>query len=160
MEEGSKLLRIEHLVDNMEHFDKVVDWIWGEWGKPNNYEYWKMWISSSTNKVDVPQTYVAFLDNKLVGTFSIWRCDLQSRQDLFPWFAGLYIDKEYRNRGIGKQLQFYGIKKAYELGYKTLFMFTELSNYYEKTGWEYIGNAFDEEGKVIRLYTIEPSTYL
>ena len=38
---------------------------------------------------------------RLLGTVGLWRCDLISRQDLYPWMAALYVAPEARGRGAG-----------------------------------------------------------
>ncbi len=49
--------------------------------------------------------FIAVEGETLVGTVGLWRCDLISRQDLFPWMAALYVSPDARGRGIAQLLQ-------------------------------------------------------
>lgn len=130
----------------------VAKWLWSEWGSDGNFNYWKSWVESSTLIDKIPQTFVAIDNNKCLGTVSLWRCDLQSRQDVFPWMGGLYVDVPYRNMGIGAALQDHVFKIAGNLGHKKLFMFTILAEYFERFGWRFVEEIPDETGNMVKLY--------
>ena len=129
----------------------VARWLWGFWGNPRNYEFYRSMAAHSQSD-GLPLTYVALLDGEPAGTVSLLRADLFSRQDLCPWLADLYVPLESRSRGIGSALQEFAIKKASELGYPALYLYTPLKGYYEKTGWEYIGDETDRDGELVRIY--------
>lgn len=143
-----------NLADKKEYLPYVVEWLFNEWGdhKNNNFLYWESWVKSSLFKDKIPQTFIIEQDNMLLGTFSLWRCDLQSRQDLFPWLGGIIVKKEFRHQGIGTYIQKKALSVLKELGFQEAFLFTELSGYYEKTGWVFIEHVPDEKGNMVRLY--------
>ena len=148
-------MELLNLADNLEYFEPVVNWLFDEWGQKgihDNRVFWESWVKSSLSKEDIPQTYIALEKDELIATFSLWRCDLQSRQDVFPWFGGLVVSKEHRGKGIGKQMQIEAMKILSELGYSEIHLFTEITGYYEQTGWEFIEEIPDEMGKMVRLY--------
>jgi len=130
----------------------ISGWMWEEWGQPNNRNYWDYWVSRSTNETDVPQTFIAREQDIIIGTVSLWRCDLQSCQDIFPWLGGLYIIKDYRGRGYAKLLVEYASVQARTLGYKHLYLYTELDNFFEKIGWRYIESVPNEQDIMVKLY--------
>jgi len=134
------------------YITQITEWLWEEWGQPNNYNFWRSWIKSSLLSDNVPQTFAAIEDKNIVGTVSLWRCDLQSRQDISPWLGGLYVSKSYRNRGIGSALQEHAFKVAHNLNYKEIYMFTELNNYFERFGWQYVEDIPNENGNMVKLY--------
>ena len=148
-------MEIYNLADKMFFFEEVVEWLFNEWGvhgEKNNKEFWKSWVNSSLSKIDIPQTYIAIEGDELIATFSLWRCDLQSRQDLFPWFGGLIVKKNYRSKGIGKLMQYKAFGILHNLGYQEVYCFSEFANYYETTGWCFQGMIPDEKGIMVRLY--------
>lgn len=132
----------------------VINWLWKEWGNEKNYSYYKSIVESSLDKENLPQTFIALMDDEPVGTVGLWRCDLMSRQDLFPWLACLYVLPEYRGKGIGLALQRFLIKYSGEIGYKEIFLYTELDNYYEKLGWQYIENGITNKNEIEKIYKI------
>ena len=148
-------MEIYNLADKPLYIQKVVDVLFKEWGNHTthiNRNYWESWVKSSLSKTDVPQTLIGLENDTLVATASLWRCDLQSRQDLFPWFGGLWVKPECRMQGIGTQMQTVAIEKLRAIGYRAVYLFTELDGYYEKNGWYYIGPVPDEKGIIVRLY--------
>jgi GNAT superfamily N-acetyltransferase len=99
--------------------------------------------------------YVAFLEGTPVGAVGLLRADLFSRQDLFPWMADLFVLPEYRSRGIGSALQDFILVKAKEMGYPAIYLYTPLVGYYEKNGWEYMGDEMERDGEMVRIYKKE-----
>ena len=63
----------------------------------------------------------------------------------------MYVKEEYRNRGYSKLLNDAILKEAVKLGYKRVYLKTELDNYYEKFGAIYVGKLNESE----KLYYFE-----
>ncbi len=147
---------IDKLYNHMKYYDLIFEWIYNEWGN-NNPQYWKSWINSSVRFNGIPVTYIVFDDDIAIGTFSLWRCDLQSRQDLFPWFGAFYICPEYRGKSyrgskLGYFIQNYALLCLKEWGYSEVYLFSEKgTDYYEKNGWIPIGESYDEYDRRVFL---------
>lgn len=131
--------------------ETIARWMWGFWGNPRNYEFYHSLILHSKTD-EIPMVYAAFLGGNPVGAVALLRADLFSRQDLFPWMADLFVHPEYRSRGIGSALQDFILSKAKELGYPAIYLYTPLIGYYEKKGWEYMGDEMDRDGEIVRIY--------
>lgn len=151
------MLTIEHLADHKEHIDTVVNWIWNEFGNENDYEFFKSIIKNSLIKNKLPLTFIALEDNELVGTIGLWRSDLMSRQDLFPWLSALFVKENFRGKRIGQKLQNFLIEYCREVGFTELFLYTDICNYYEKTGWKYLEDGIEHSGEYIKIYNKEIS---
>lgn len=153
------MIEIINLANKPEHIKTVVDWLFSEWGN-NNYEYWNCWVRSSLCVDKVPQTFIVLVDNRIAGTYSIWRCDLQSRQDLYPWLGGIFVSEEFRGKTfdgekLGVCIQKHALSQLKKLGFEKAYLFTEKTTaYYEKFGWQYIGNAPDENNNIVSLCEI------
>lgn len=145
---------IENLAERQEFLEIVSEWIYNEWEKSKGQKLEDSIYRSkhSINKEDIPQMYVAISDNVPVGVVSLWRNDLTSRQDLYPWLATLLVRDKYRNMGIGKMLQEKCIEVARNLGYTNLYLITDHDSYYEKNGWEFLEYAPLNDGKITRIY--------
>ena len=89
-------------------------------------------------------------NNRLVGFISLFKYDGDYRRDLTPWYATIYVKKEYRGRGYSKKLNDAILKEASALGYTKVYLKTELENYYEKFGAIFMENLNNEE----KLYYI------
>ena len=147
------MVEIKNLYECPEYINIVVNWIYSEWGS-NNFKYWDSWVRSSVNKESIPMTFVVFVDDKVAGTYSLWNCDMQSRQDLSPWLGGIVVKPDYRGRGIGLYIQEQAKIIMYTLGIDHAYLFTELTGFYEKTGWVFVEEIYDEKDRLVRLYKL------
>ena len=134
--------------------ETIARWMWEFWGNPRNFEFYRS-LATHSKADEIPMIYAAFLNGKPVGSVGLLRADLFSRQDLFPWMADLFVKPEYRSRGIGSALQDFILTKAKELGYKAVYLYTPLVGYYEKKGWEYMGDEMERDGEIVRIYKKE-----
>jgi N-acetylglutamate synthase-like GNAT family acetyltransferase len=150
-------MKIEKLYPTTENIGVVATWLWENWGtkEPNNYSFWYSWVESSNFENAIPQTFVCIEGGLIVGTVSLWRCDLQSRQDIFPWLGGLYVKKEHREAGFAKTLVEYACISAHKMGYNTLYLFSELNGFFENLGWTYLEDIPNEYGQMVKLYKKE-----
>ncbi|MCP2001533.1 UNVERIFIED_ORG: putative N-acetyltransferase YhbS [Buttiauxella agrestis ATCC 33320] len=131
---------------------QVTDWLWQAFGTSDSRDFFASIVATSQREGEMPLTFVAVEGDKLVGTVGLWRCDLISRQDLYPWLAALYIDEKQRGRGLGAQLQQHVIEYARTIGYPQLYLYSACKDYYERFGWQYIGDGLDYPSKSVHLY--------
>ena len=148
-------MEIKKLKDVPQYTETVIDWITAEFGDENSGKFFQSIIEHSKNEEELPLTFVAIEDGTLVGTAGIWRADLLSRQDLFPWFSALVVHPEYRNQGIGKQMQAHLIAYCKEKGMKELYLYAEFKGYYEKMGWQPFGDGYEFTGNKVHIYRQE-----
>lgn len=154
-------IKIDSLNNFPQYVDIVVNWLYSEWGN-NNYKYWDSWVKSTMNNTNIPQTFIIFIDEKIVGTYSLWRCDLQSRQDLFPWFGGLFVHPNYRGKEydgvkLGVRLQKHAFDVLKEYNHDKVYLFTEKDpKYYTDNGWKIIDVAPNESDEMVTIceYTL------
>ena len=90
-------------------------------------------------------------NNNLVGFISIFPNDSDEEPNLSPWYATMFVKKEYRGKGYSKLLNDAIVQEAKKRNIKTLYLKTELVNYYEKFGAKYIKNLSSSE----KLYKID-----
>ncbi len=147
-------IRFASLADHPELKDTVAQWLWGFWGTPGNLGFYRS-MTEHCGKDDFPLMFVAFCDDVPVGTVSLLRADLFSRQDLYPWMADLYVPPEGRSRGIGSALQDFALAEAKGRGFGEVFLYTPLTGYYEKKGWAYVCDEMDRDGQIVRIYRKE-----
>ncbi len=62
--------------------------------------------------------------------------DMDTRLNLTPWLAGLYVSAPRRRQGIGAALVSAIEKTAHDLGVEKLYLYTpESENFYLRLGW-------------------------
>ena len=89
-------------------------------------------------------------ENVLIGFISIFPHDCDEESNLTPWYATMYIKKEYRKKGYSKILNDAILKEANNRGFDRLYLKSDLNNYYEKFGAIYIKTLSNGE----KLYYI------
>jgi len=147
-------IHIKNLADCTEHLPLISKWLWNEWNTDDgrSVEDVEYRTKHCLEKNKIPMTFVAFFEDKPVGTYSLWTNDLKTRQDLTPWFAVLYVIPEMRKNGIGTLLQKHAINQARALNYASLYLITDHVGYYEKSGWIFLEEAPLRDGRKTRIY--------
>lgn len=133
--------------------EQGIDYFWRKWGSESNYNFYRDCILHSFDPENpLPKFYLAMDDEKIAGSYALLVNDINSRQDLVPWFACLFVEPEYRGQRLGFELQDHGISEAHRKGYPYLFLSSDLENYYEKNGWTYYAQTFGVTGSEIKVY--------
>ncbi len=91
----------------------------------------------------IPKTFIATVDNELVGCVSLvnyayGRDSVRAKITETPlWLSNLFVQPQYRNRGIGNQLIEQAKSYGRELKLTELWLTaTEFTNYYQKRDWQ------------------------
>jgi predicted N-acetyltransferase YhbS len=145
-------MEMVNLRQRPEFTTQVIDWQWQAFGSENSRAFFSSVVESSLSGADLPLTFIALDGERLAATVGLWRCDLISRQDLFPWLAALYVDEPYRAQGLGQRLQQFLLQYCREAGFEQLYLYAEFEGYYERFGWQYVGDALDYPDKPVRVY--------
>ena len=145
-------MEIVSLTAAPQHAEQLTDWLWRAFGCDASRDFFASIIQSSLSGAEFPVTFVALEQGRAIGTVGFWRCDLISRQDLFPWLAALYVDEPARGTGLSEALQDHVIGWARERGYPELWLWSTFGGYYERFGWQYRGDALEYPDKPVRLY--------
>ena len=136
-------MNIEYLADHPEHIPKLAAWF---------YEQWRWFLppesSASTieakfrthlNRDAPPIALVALHGNELLGTASLRVNDMDVFAELRPWLGGVYVAPEHRKKGVGRRLVAAVERKALELGYQSIHLFTfDQAAFYQGLGWQQV----------------------
>lgn len=149
-------MEIYTIKEKQEYIEEVARLSKLEWAEYNGEEELNKKIQETINKIknnlDNPNyCKLILLDkNNLVGFISIFPTDGDEHQDLTPWYATMYVKKEYRKKGYSKILNDAILKEAKSRGFKKIYLKSELKNYYEKFGAQYMSDLQNGE----KLYYI------
>lgn len=150
------MITIVNVRDHAELLEQAVQYFWTHWGTESNFNFYKdCIIQSCTTDSEIPRFYLAMEDEQIVGSYALLRSDLNSRQDLCPWFACLHVESSHRGRRIGALLQKHAAEEAGKMGYSRLFLCTDLERYYESTGWSYIGTGYVLDDQKTNIYAYQ-----
>jgi len=141
-----------------QHASCVMEWLWRAFGADAlPRAFFASIVEHSQTPGALPITFVAVEGERLLGTVGLWRCDLISRQDLYPWMAALYVAPEARGQGLAGKLQQHVIGYARAQGYTELFLYSACRDFYERFGWQYIGEGLDYPASAVSLYRYDLS---
>ena len=101
----------------------------------------------------VPQWYVAFDGSKIIGGLGVIENDFHNRPDLTPNVCAVFVEPDYRSRGIAGALLDFVCTDMKARGIDTLYLLTDHDSFYERYGWEYLCPARgDGEDRDSRMY--------
>lgn len=150
-------MNIINIRDDWDYLKEYTELCITTWGEPSSYEEFCNRVNKKMERMLSPDydkliTALGLVDNEtLIGFISLFKKDGEERQDLTPWYATMYVKKEFRGKGYSKLLNDTLLKEAKKLGYNKLYLKSDLNNYYEKFGAEYLEDLKSGE----KLYSID-----
>lgn len=104
----------------------------------------------------IPQWYLVMEEGKVAGGLGVIENDFHDRKDLTPNVCAVYVEEEFRCRGIaGKMLKFVCMDMR-EKGINTLYLVTNHTSFYERYGWKFLYMVQgDDEPDMSRMYVHE-----
>ncbi len=148
-------MRIISVRENPEYKERAIQYFQNSWSEvaPIIYEDC---ISHSINaKNSLPQWYVLENKSEIIGCAGLITNDFISRMDLYPWVCAIFIDEKHRGNNYSNLL----IEKAKEdskkAGFENLYLCTDHIGFYEKLGFNYIGQGYHPWEEESRIYQID-----
>ncbi|MDD3094909.1 MAG: GNAT family N-acetyltransferase [Candidatus Neomarinimicrobiota bacterium] len=125
----------------------------GKWGRKENYAFFEDAIRHPGDMPRrIPQFFVLLKGKRIVGCCGLIMNDFVSRNDLYPWLCGLYVEEKERGKALGYMLMRHAEWEAELAGFRALFITTDHIGYYERYGWEFLGTAYEPSGAGTRIY--------
>lgn len=150
------MLEVFNIKDKLEYLDEVANLEYLEWAsKPN--ENSKQRIENKINKIinNLDKNnfckLILLKDDKLIGFISLFDTDGDEKKEFTPWYATMYVKKEYRGNGYSKILNKAILNEARKRGFNKVYLKSDLNNYYEKFGAVYLEKLKNGE----KLYYID-----
>ncbi len=132
-------MEIEYLADHKDVIPRLAHWSYNEWSSlhpDRTFEDIKQLMLERSNKDKIPLCLIAIENGNVIGMIALKTNDLESRPNLSPWLAGLYVDIKHRRKGVGKQLVHAIEEEAERIRVNKLFLYTpESEEFYSKLSW-------------------------
>ena len=103
----------------------------------------------------LPKFYLLLNGEEIIGSYALLTNDIISRQDLMPWFACLYVNEQFRNRGLAEKMLSHALEEAKKKGFSKLYLSTDLEGFYEKKGWAHTSHGYGVGGTRFKIYSKE-----
>lgn len=143
--------KIVNLREHPELLDKAAAWFHAKWGVPLE-AYRESMAQCVKGGSPVPQWYAAMDGNTIVGGLGVIENDFHNRKGLAPNVCAVYVEEQYRCRGIAGTLLNHVCGDMAALGVGTLYLLTDHTSFYERYGWEFFcmaqGDGEDEPSRV------------
>ena len=138
------MFRIINLKQQAQHIVTLAQWHHREWSHFNPQESITQRVQRMQAYLDdtfVPSTFLA-IDESLLGSAAIVDNDMETRPELSPWLASVYVTARHRNNGVGSQLVNHVVAQAKDNKINKLYLMTpDKKKFYQALGWKEI----DEE---------------
>ncbi|RBQ26444.1 GNAT family N-acetyltransferase [Arcobacter sp. CECT 9188] len=140
-----KIIKIK---ENEEIIKIASKWFNEKWEIPE-----EAYIESMKDDDFMSQWYVAMHDNKIIAGVGVIENDFHNRKDLSPNICALYVEEEYRNQGIAKNMLNFVCDDFVRIGVKNLYLVTDHTSFYEKYNWKFLCMVECEgEDSMLRMY--------
>jgi predicted N-acetyltransferase YhbS len=158
---GRAPMNIDYLADHPEFLRTLAEWQHGEWGhlRPgDSVEARVARLRNFSERNRIPLSVVAHEEGELLGSASLIRHDMETRMELTPWLAGVFVGPKHRRRGIGAALVRRVMAEAARLRVPVLYLYTVHSEkFYASLGWSLQEHATYRDQN-IAIMTCHPTT--
>jgi GNAT superfamily N-acetyltransferase len=139
MLEADSAVQIDYLADHPQLIPVLARLHQEQWGylRPDKtLEQRETQLRQACGRGGVPTVVVALEDGELRGSAMLIASDMDTRPDLTPWLAGVYVVEDHRGRGYGSALVRRVESEASAAGVPLLHLFSpDAADFYSRLGW-------------------------
>jgi predicted N-acetyltransferase YhbS len=134
-----KEMQIEYLADRREFIPTLARWHHEEWAyvrSGDTVEARIVRLQGCCGRGCIPLTVIAVSGNELLGSASLIEHDMESRLELTPWLASVFVALQHRRKGIGAALVRRILDEAAALHVSRFYLYTvDSTAFYANLGW-------------------------
>jgi N-acetylglutamate synthase-like GNAT family acetyltransferase len=146
-------MQIDFLADHPEFIPTLARWHHAEWGylhPGDTLEARTARLRGECGYTEIPTTVIAFNGGTLLGSAMLIAHDMDTRMDLSPWLASVFVAPERRGEGIGTTLVQRVVSEAKALDVPRLFLYTPTAaSFYSRLGWSVVEQTTYRETAVV-----------
>jgi GNAT superfamily N-acetyltransferase len=152
---------ISDLRQRPEFFNIVADRIWRAWWKDSGHplEYITGRLSENLDARPVPAALVAHDGPAFLGTSSVIASELEERPHYTPSVAAVWVEPQYRSRGIGAALVERATREGFASGAHRLYLCARpaRTEFYRRLGWVPLERGVGKLGLTVFTRDADPS---
>lgn len=147
-------MKIISVRENPAYKDIAINYFQSKWPSVYPVLYEDSINNCIASPSPIPQWYLLEKDNEIIGCAGLITNDFISRMDLYPWVCAVYIDENHRGHFYSALLLDKAKEDTLKAGFKNLYLSTEHIGFYEKLGFNYIGQGYHPWEDESRIYEI------
>ncbi len=135
----------------------VAGWLWQEFWRRDGHSYAETLqaVIKSATSYPLPKTFILLAEGSPVGTASLAEHDLDSRRDLSPWLAGVFVDPASRGKGYSKPLIEAVVQECRRFAHPVIWLYTQTAeSLYAKLGWSTV-ERFEHRNRPYALMSLK-----
>lgn len=148
-------MRIISVRETPEYKNKAIEYFQSKWESVLPVIYEDCISHSVASKNPLPQWYLLEKDNVIIGCAGLITNDFISRMDLYPWICAIFIEEKHRGNYYSSVLIDKAKEDSKKAGFEYLYLSTDHTGFYEKYGFEYIGQGYHPWGDESRIYQLK-----
>lgn len=133
---------------------KAAEWFHSRWGI-SAQDYADSMHNALDTQNGVPSWYIILNGDDIIAGLGVIENDFHKRSDLTPNVCAVYVDEEYRGRGLMRALLSRAVSDLAKHGIKYTYLITDHVGLYEKCGWTFYGMVEENGGVLTRMYYIK-----
>ncbi|MGR8931111.1 MAG: GNAT family N-acetyltransferase [Gammaproteobacteria bacterium] len=150
-------MQIINLNKQPQHIAQLALWHHQEWAALNPGRTLKQRIEYMQSYLDknlIPSTFV-IKHQTLMGSAAIVANDMETRPELTPWLASVFVAPQFRNRGVGSAVVQHVMQQAQAAGIPKLYLFTpDRMSFYARLGWHIVSEE-EYRGHRVTIMCVE-----
>lgn len=95
---------------------------------------------------------VAYNKENIIAFCSLVKKDIAKELKYTPYIATVFVDPAYRGNKISEKLIKKGEEQLQRKGFKKSYILSQLDDFYEKKGYQVIGNTQDIFGRDMKIF--------
>ena len=132
-------MELVYLADHLKFLPTVALWHHQEWGyirRGDTLEARTARLRKECGHAEIPTTLVAVENGAVLGSAMLIEDDMDTRPQLSPWLASVFVAPERRREGIGSALVQRIVKEAKKIGVERIYLYTpDAAEFYARQGW-------------------------
>lgn len=148
-------INIIKISSHPEYKEQAAQWFSEKWSIPFQ-AYLESMQAAIDHRNGVPEWYVMIDKNQhIVAGAGIIENDFHERTDLTPNLCALFVEEKYRNQHLAKQLLNFAKADCAMKGFEKLYLITDMNDFYEKCGWDFLMMVKTDEGELMKMYELK-----
>lgn len=133
-------MELINLKDRPSILPEIAKWHHDEWSQYNpnrTFEKRLKDYESYLNDESIPSMFCLMDKEVVLATCAIVACDMEGKENLFPWIASVYVSSNHRGKGLGKKImQSMAELPVFKIHSKVYLYTPDQVPFYQKLGWE------------------------